>query len=278
MKATGKKSGALKLLFEAMMVFISIISIFPFLYSFISSFKMKNEIDDPLKFPSTLYLQNYIDSIKDGMFFQLFKNSLLVSLLTMLVLVILGSIASYPLSRRKERVFSFIYYYVLSGIMIPFQAGIVPLFKLVKLIGWTNNIMTLVLISVGSCIPITILVYTGFIRTVPKELDESATIDGCGYIRTFYNIIFPLLKPATATVVILNITSVWNDFMSPLTFITKNAARTLPVGIYMFMGDRAVDYGPIFAFVILSIILPVIAFVAFQGQFYKGIVAGAVKG
>jgi raffinose/stachyose/melibiose transport system permease protein len=113
---------------------------------------------------------------------------------------------------------------------------------------------------------------------VPRELDESAKIDGCGYIRTFYNIIFPLLKPATATVVILNITTVWNDFMSPLTFITKNSARTLPVGIYMFMNDRAIDYGPIFAFVILSIVLPVITFIAFQRYFYKGIVAGAVKG
>ena len=263
---------------EIFIIAVSVLSVFPFIYSFMSSFKTPQEIDDPVKLPSALYFDNYTAAIKDGMFFLLLRNSIFVCIVTMLLLVLLGSIASYPLGRRNEKVFTAIYYYILSGIMIPFQAGIVPLFKLVKTVGWTNNIMTLVFISLGLCIPVTVLVYTGFIRTVPRELDESAKIDGCGYIRTFYSIIFPLLKPATATVVILNITTVWNDFLSPLTFVTKNSARTLPVGVYNFVNARSISYGPIFAFVVLTIVIPVIAFVIFQKYFYKGIVAGAVKG
>ncbi len=278
MKNTEKNTRGVKLAVEIIMVAISVLWIFPFVYSLMSSFKTPQEIDLPMSLPTAFYTGNYAAAFKEGTFLMLLRNSLFVCAVTMVLLVLLGSIAAYPLSRRKEKVFTALYFYILSGIMIPFQAGIVPLFKLVKTIGWTNNIMTLVLISLGSCIPITILVYTGFIKGVPKELDESAMLDGCGYIRTFYSIIFPLLKPATATVVILNITTVWNDFVTPLTFVTRNSVRTLPVGIYNFMNARSTDYGPIFAFVVLTMIIPVIAFLIFQKNFYKGIVAGAVKG
>jgi len=263
---------------EIIMVFISLIILAPIVYLFVASFKNKAEINRPLSLPSGFYYKNYIDAVQTGNFFTLLLNSVVVCAAVIILIIVFGSLAAYPLSRRDERVFKIVYLYFLSGLMIPFMTGIVPLFKLIKGIGLIDKISSLILINFAISVPMSVFIYTGFIKTVPKELDEAALVDGAGMLRTFFMIIFPLLKPASVSVVFINILPLWNDFMTPLLFISSNSRRTLPLGMYNFISQFVVDYGPIFAFGVLVTVFPITLFLSLQKYFYKGIVSGAVKG
>jgi raffinose/stachyose/melibiose transport system permease protein len=266
------------ILLEIFMLLLSILALTPIVYEIISSFKNKAEINRVLSFPSAFNLENYKAVFVDSKFFLLFMNSAIVVGVALLITVAVGSIASHPLARSQASGYKYIYYFFLSGIMVPFQAGMIPLFKLMQTIGLNNNIFSLVLISAGTAIPMSILIYTGFIKTVPVQLEESALIDGCGFIKTFIAIVFPLLRPATVSVILLNIIPIWNDFLTPLIFISSAAKKTLPLGLYNFLGENTIDMGPIFAFSVLISILPIILFLFLQNSFYKGLTAGAVKG
>ncbi len=162
--------------------------------------------------------------------------------------------------------------------MVPFQAGMVPLYQLINWLQLTDTQFSLVLIYAGGAIPMSILIYAGFIKTVPVELEEAAQIDGCGTFRSMVQILFPLLKPATVSVIVLNIIPIWNDFLTPLIFLSSIDTKTLPVGMWNFIGIRTSDFGPIFAFSVLTSIIPIVMFLLLQKHFYKGITAGAVKG
>jgi raffinose/stachyose/melibiose transport system permease protein len=263
---------------EIVMLILSIVMLSPIMFQIISSFKNRFEINRPLSFPSSFYMENYYRAIVDGHFFQLLQNSVLVAVLTMFVVVIISVLASYPLARNSGLRYKLIYFFFLSGIMVPFQAGMIPLYQLINWLQLTDNQLSLVLIYAGGAIPMSVLIYAGFIRTVPAELEEAAQIDGCGPVRSMIQILFPLLKPATVSVIVLNIIPIWNDFLTPLIFLSSIETKTLPVGMWNFIGLRTSDYGPIFAFSVLTSIIPIVMFLLLQKHFYKGITAGAVKG
>ena len=267
-----------RILFSAVMIFLSFIILSPIAYTILSSFKTKAEVNRALSLPSSLYLENFIEAWTVSNFPTLFINSVLISFSAVAGVIIIGAMAAYPLSRRKEKIFSLTYMFFLSAMMIPFQAGMIPLYRLVQSIGLMNNRVTLILLGMTGAIPMTILIYSGFIKTVPRELEEAALIDGSGYLGKFFIILFPLLKPATGSVIILNLLPIWNDFFTPFLFLSTPGKRTLPTGIYSFIGARSTDYGPIYAISMLTLIVPVIVFLSMQKYFYKGIVAGAVKG
>ena len=263
---------------ETGMLLLSIIMLLPIIYQVISSFKNKADSNRPLSFPTYLYFDNYKEAFVEGNFIVLLSNSLFVVLLSIILTVLMGSLASYTIARSGRSRYKYLYYYFLSGIMIPFMAGMIPLYKMVKTLGLINNTLSLVLISTGTCLPMAILIFTGFIKTVPIQLEESALIDGCGITRTFFGIVLPLIKPAIVSTIILNIIPIWNDFLTPLLFISSDANKTLPLGMYNFMTERMISIGPIFGFSVLACIPPVALFLLLQKYFYKGIVAGAVKG
>jgi raffinose/stachyose/melibiose transport system permease protein len=273
-----KKTSFMQISAEIAMLIISIFMLFPIFYELISSFKNKAEVNRPLSFPKAFYLDNFKQVIVDGQFFMFFKNSLTIVVITLLITVIVSCFAAYPLARNSGARYKFVYFFFLSGIMVPFQAGMIPLYKLMNLVHLTNNSLSLILICAGTSIPISILIYTGFIKTVPVQLEEAALIDGSGIINTLLKIVFPLLKPATVSVILLNMTPIWNDFITPLIFISSNNKKTLPLGMYNFIGERTADMGPIFAFSVLACILPILLFLGLQRHFYKGITDGAVKG
>jgi raffinose/stachyose/melibiose transport system permease protein len=263
--------------FEIVMLFLSILYFSPLLFGFISSFKDKQEIFYPLSFPASLNLENYENAFTQANYLRLLFNSILVSGVTLVIVIIIGSMVAYPLSRQKGSVFIFAYLFFLSGLMIPFQTGMVPLFQLVKSLGLMNSLGSLILVGVGELLPMTVLIFTGFMRTVPRELEEAAMIDGCGYAGRFFKIVFPLLRPAMAAVFIIDVLPVWNDFLSPLLFISSDNRMTLPVGIFTFINERGRDYGSIFAISVLAIIPPVILFLLLQKYFYSGITAGSYR-
>ena len=235
---------------EAVMLLLSLVVLFPVLYAVVSSFKTRSEIGEPLSLPHSLYLGNYENVFINLNVLGMLKNS-----------------------------FMMLYLFFLSGLMIPFSAGIVPLFQLIKGLRLMNSLGALILVSTGSLMPITIMVFSAYVKSIPRELEEAAIMDGCGRISVFMRIILPLLKPAVITIVIINTLPVWNDFFNPLLFISSESKRTLPIAIYSFVKQNgAADYGSIFAVSVISIIFPILLFLCFQEQFYKGMASGAVKG
>lgn len=275
---TKKKNTLYRIILQIIIWIVAILFLFPVLYQVIASFKDRSEINNPLSFPASFYMGNYIEAFIEGGFFTLLKNSALVAFFTLLIVVLCGALAAYVIARSSGRFYKIIYFYFLSGIMIPFQAGMIPLYKLINSIGLTDSIWALILIQAGTAIPMSILIYSGFIRAIPQQLEEAAMIDGCSTVKAFFKIVFPLLKPATISTIIINIIPIWNDFLTPLIFISSQDERTLPIGMYTFMGERTADMGPIFAFSVLVCIIPVTLFLFMQKYFYKGIAAGAVKG
>ena len=266
------------ILFQALMIAIALAVCFPLLYLVMASFKNKAEVNRPLSLPSSLFLDNYREAFANAHFFNLLANSLIVVVLTLAVLIVICAVAAYPLSRREGRFYKGVYLFFLTGLMVPFQAGMIPLYVLLGKVGLVNNVLGLVVIDVGVNISMTILIYAGFMRTIPREIEESAFMDGCGKLAMVGRIVFPLLLPATVSVILINVIPIWNDFLSPLIFISSELKKTLPVGIYNFMSARTVSMGPIFAFSVLTSLFPILLFLFCQSYLYKGIVAGAVKG
>ena len=140
------------------------------------------------------------------------RNSFIVVAASMILIVLIGSLAAYPLGRKSKGIYMVLYLFFLSGLMIPFSAGIVPLFQLIKGLRLMNSLGALILVSTGSLMPITIMVFSAYVKSIPRELEEAAIMDGCGRISVFMRIILPLLKPAVITIVIINTLPVWNDF------------------------------------------------------------------
>lgn len=231
----------------------------------------------PLSMPHVWRFENYIIAWNSSHLAVAFMNSLLITGCSLLLIVVLGAMAAYPLSRFSNRWTSGIYMLFVVGLILPFQLAMIPLYKMIKLFHLMNSPLSAILIFTTSHLAFTIFIYTGFIKSVPRELDEASVIDGCGPIRTFWQIIFPLIIPATVAVVIINSLFIWNDLLIPLLFLSGRASRTIPLAIFSFVGDFSNNWSVMFAAIVISSV-PLISLFAFtQKHFVKGITGGAVK-
>jgi raffinose/stachyose/melibiose transport system permease protein len=231
-----------------------------------------------LGFPKVLLWSNFAEAWKTASLDMAFGNSILITGLSILGVVLASSFAAYPLARVKSKFISSLFLYFISGIMVPFQLSMIPLYKLLKFLHLINTHQGVILIFIAMAIPFTVFLYTGFLKGVPKELEESALMDGCGPFRTFAVIIFPLMKPVTASVIITNSLSIWNDFLVPLLFLQEKTSRTIPMAIFTFTGQYNNSWNMIFAAILLGTLPLIITFLFLQKHFIKGIAGGAVKG
>lgn len=204
------------------------------------------------------------------------RNSLILTSVSLVLLVVFGASAAYPLARRTK--WTPLFYFFLSGIMVPFQLAMLPLYRLMKVLHLINTYAGVIFIYVAVSLPMAIFLYTGFIKGVNRELEEAAMVDGAGKLRMFWQIIFPLLKPVTSTVIIMNIMSLWNDFFMALLFLPKKEMRTLQLSIFTFVGQYNSKLHLVMAAVILSMLPMVTVFLLLQQHFIKGMAGGAVKG
>lgn len=260
------------------MYIFAIFMIFPIFNVIISSFKTNDEINRVVFLPDKFNIKNYVEVFKSKAAILGFTNSIYIVLITMIISVFLCSLAGYALGRRKEKFYSFLYFFFLSAMMIPVASNMVSVYTLVDRLGLMDTRIALILIYTAASIPMGILLYTGFVKTIPKELDEAAAIDGCGYFTRYRLIIFPLLKQVAITQVIVSSLSVWNDFFMPLLLIRSDSKKTLPLAVYSFNFEHESNYGAIFAMLTVAIVPPILFFLFTQKHFYKGISAGAVKG
>jgi len=232
---------------------------------------------NPFGWPQKIQWHNFSDVWVQSKFGRAFGNSVIVTVSSLAALVVLGASAAYPVARRSKR-WNAIYFYFLAGIMAPFQLGMLPLYKLMLALHLNNRHIGVILIYVALSLPFVVFLYVGFIKGVSQELEEAAFVDGCGQLRMFWTIIFPLLKPVTSSVIIINSISIWNDFFVALLFLSKKAMRTLPLSIYSFIGQYNNDWTSIFASVTMSVLPMLLTFLFLQKYFIKGLASGAVKG
>jgi raffinose/stachyose/melibiose transport system permease protein len=210
-------------------------------------------------------------SIWNGLF-----NSVLITAGSIVGLILLGSITAYVISRKLGRFSTVVYYLILVGIIVPAQLGLVPIYVAARTLGLVGNQWGMVILYTGMLMPLTIFLYAGFVRAIPRDYEEAARIDGARKFQVFARVIFPLLSPATGTVAILTGLVVWNDFFTPLIFLQGTEASTLPVVMYSYVGSLVSRWDLIFCVVIVSMI-PILAFYLFaQKQFIQGF-AGGIK-
>jgi len=257
----------------------TVTNIFPIVWVVISSFKTNSEFAESLlSFPRHFDFTNYLLAWKTSKIGVYFLNSVYVSVVSMSIVVALSIMVAYILARYQFAPRNMIYVFFIFGMLIPIHTTLVPLFIMFKTIHALDKWFTLILPYTGFGLPFAVFILESFIRTIPRELDEAAIIDGCGSGSLLLQIITPLCKPALATVCIMTFLTNWNDFVFPLIFINKDRLKTIQLGLANFIGPRSADYTQLMAGLVISIIPILVLYFTFQNSLVKGMTAGAVKG
>lgn len=251
--------------------------IIPFALVIINSFKSVSEAAIiNFSLPEKFLFENYLYVIKEGNLIRAFGNSMFITCTVVFFTVILASMTAFVIGRREDRFGKFTYSYFLIGLIAPL--ALIPEVVIVKLLGLNGTYFAPILIHIAVRLPLSVMLYTGFIKGIPVSLDECAMLDGCSPLRMFFSIIFPLLKPVIFTNVILTFMAVWNDFQISLYFLSDSKMQTLPLGIYNFVGFMTYKWNYVCAFIIITILPIVVVYLLAQKYIIEGMVAGAVKG
>lgn len=260
------------------MLVISIVMLIPFYYLVVNTFKTPQEMSaSPLALPSTINFDNYIKAFNSMDFFQSFANSLIITVISVICIVILGAMAAYPIARRKHKIYKGLLFYFLIGYMLPAQTIMIPLYLLLQNLHLLNNITGLILVYSSWC-NFALFLYQGFFKGLPVDIEEAAMIDGCNPWKCFWLVVFPLLKPITTTIVIFEVMWVWNDFLYPYLFLSSNKSFTLVMQVYKGVGQFSNDWAMMLATMVVVLVPVVIFYLIMQKHIVAGITSGAVKG
>lgn len=258
---------------------VAILFFFPIFYNLMSAFKSNAEImRDAIAFPKTIYLDSFKYLLTETEFPRAILNSLILTGVSIVAQVLIIPMAGYAIERRNVRWTRFIFVYFLAGMMIPFQAYMIPLFKELRVLGLYGTLAGPIFIYVAGAVGFGCLLYTSFVKGIPREIEEAAEIDGCSRYGIFWKIVFPLLGPVTASMVVLNGLGIWNDFLMPMLVLPSGEAKTMVVEIYRYIGEFSSRWDMIFAGTAMSVIPVLIVFISLQKYFVKGIASGATKG
>ena len=260
-------------------VILAVFFFFPIFFNIMSAFKSNAEImKDAVALPASLYLESFKYLLTETNYPQAIVNSLILTVVSIVFQVLFIPMAGYAIQRRNAKWTKFVFLYFLAGMMIPFQAYMIPLFKELKLLGLYGSLAGPIMIYVAGSVGFGSLLYSSFVKGIPAEIEEAAEIDGCSRVRIFWNIVFPLLGPVTANMVVLNGLGIWNDFLMPMLVLPSGEPKTMVVEIYRYIGEFSSRWDMIFAGTTMSVVPVLLAFILLQKYFVKGIAAGATKG
>lgn len=258
---------------------VAVVFAIPLYALVVISFKTTQElIYSPLAFPKELILDNFINAWEMLDLGTVYKNSLFITICAVTLRILVASMASFTLAKRKNRVNRGLYLLFLSGMMIPIYTVLVPLLRLIKDLHLINSHLGLIIVYVAMGMPFAIFMLTGFIKSIPNELLEAAIIDGCSVYRMFGTIVFPLLKPVVTTLFILDFLAIWNDFLLPMLTLTTNTLKTVPVAMYNFYGEYGSRWEMTFAAYTLAMIPVLVFYLLLQKNIVNGIMVGSIKG
>ncbi len=260
-------------------VLTGVLFLLPFYFMVIMSFKTSKEASlMKLSLPSSYHIiENYTDVLQaqNGIVIKAFLNSFLITLFSVIGVILVCSMAGFVLQRRKDRLSGFWNFVILFGLIAP--PAIVPTIWVLQGLQIYKTIFSMILLEVAFLFPYSTLLYKGFLKTIPKEIDEAAIIDGCGRFRLFFQVIFPLLKPINITIIVLTAVFVYSDFMNPLYFLPGSRNATVQLTLYHFMGRYISEFNLLFADVVLITIPPLILYIFLNRKIVAGMTAGSLK-
>ncbi len=266
-------------LIQAVLVANALLVLAPMLIMGLSAFKNTREIfQNPFGLPAVWRWENFARVWVEAKFALYFRNSVAVTLASVVVILVLGAMAGYALGRFRFGGNDLLYLYFLSGLMLPIRLGIIPLFILMRNLHLLDTPWSLILTYAASGLPSAVFILTGFFRALPSDLDSAARIDGAGEWLIYRRVMLPLVRPALVIVTVYNVIPIWNDFFFPLVFIHSDRLKTLPLGMTTFFGQYYTDWAALFAGLTLAAVPVVALYVLLSQHFIRGLTAGAVKG
>lgn len=273
-----------KILIEIIAVIFCLLYLYPIYIVFVNSFKNRQELyENMLALPKKFSTEYFLKAMEKMEFLNAFKNSLIVTVVSIAILVILASMTAWMLVRTNNKLSKIIFMAFVATMIIPFQTIMMPLMQVMGFARDTlhlpmlNTLGGLIYMNVGFGASMAVFLYHGFVKSIPISLEEAATIDGCNKFKVFWKIVFPMLKPTTATVMILDVIWIWNDYLLPSLVLSSKELRTVPLSTASFFGQFTIEWNLAMAGLLLTIIPVIIFYLAAQKYIVKGVAAGAVK-
>ncbi|WP_152657703.1 carbohydrate ABC transporter permease [Oceanobacillus sp. CFH 90083] len=251
---------------------------YPIVYLISTSLKSQPAFfESPFSLFTHFTLDNYVAVIQQGLLVN-FLNSIIVSVISVFVVMLIASLASYPLSRMKFKLNRAVFLLFIVGMMLPVHATLIPIFRFSNSIGIYDSLVAIIGPYIAFALPISIFILTQFMSEIPKSLEESAMMDGANKLKIFFHIILPMTRPALMTVFIYNFIHIWNEFIFALVLISNNENMTLPLGLRNFFGEYSTNVPAVMAAISLASIPMLLAYIFTQEKVTKGLTDGAVKG
>lgn len=275
-----KKKLIYKVMVHGGLILFLFINLLPLIIAISSSFRSPKNMTSPLNLFNEFTFKSYVIAFHRMSFPSAFLNSVILTVISVVFIVILTSMAAYPLARINNRLSRLLYIFFLAGLIVPGQMVIIPVVQMIKGLHIPSTQFTPIVMFVTCSIPFSTFLYAGFIKSVPFEIEEAACLDGANMFRRFWVIVFPLLVPATVAVIITQGIWIWNDFFFNMIFVSKSSEMPLPLAMLGFLGDKEnpTQWNTLFAACVLCAVPLIASFAGLQKYFMSGLAAGAVKG
>ncbi|EPR09999.1 carbohydrate ABC transporter permease [Ruminiclostridium papyrosolvens] len=269
-----------KTLMYAVLFIVAVIQLFPLYWMFSFSLKDNSEIfgGNPIGLPSKWLWSNYSSALLQGNVGKYFMNSVIVTAATIILTSIIAVMASYALTRMVFKLRKPLNSFFVLGLTVPLHSALLPIFIMLRNLKMVNSYWALIVPYTAFAIPMALLIFSGFMSSIPREMEEAACIDGCSIYKIFFSIILPLMKPAIATVTIFTFLQAWNELMYAVVFISDAKYKTLTVGIQSLAGQYTTEWGPIGAGLMVATIPTLIIYSIMSKKVQDSLVVGAVKG
>jgi raffinose/stachyose/melibiose transport system permease protein len=262
---------------ELVMIAVTVLFAFP-LYVLVNlSLRPQGQLANPLGIHWPLTLDNYSSAWHQAGLGRALFDSVVVTAASVAIVVGVSSLAAYPLARSTSRLSKSAFALFMLGLLLPFQLALLPLYTTMRDLHLLGSLWGLVLFYSGLQVPFCVFLYTAFLRSLPRDYEEAAVLDGCSALNSFWRVVFPLLRPITGTVVILNAIFIWNDFLTPLLYLSGSGSQTIPVAIFTFVGQYSTNWQLVFAGLVMGVAPILLVYFAMQKQIIRGF-SGGLKG
>ncbi|SMG33459.1 carbohydrate ABC transporter permease [Paenibacillus aquistagni] len=276
---TSKRYQAGTMATELVMLLIGLVFLVPFYFLFVNSVKTFGDLlTNAASLPASLEWGNYVRAFQTTNFPSAFFNSAIITIVSNLLLVLISSMAAYRMVRRNTRFNRVLFLLFVAAMVVPFQSIMIPLVKVTSTLGLMNSIPGLIICYLGFGVPMSVFLLHGFIKSIPAEIEEAATVDGSNAYGVFFRVVLPLMKPMLVTVFILNTLWIWNDYLLPSLILQSQELRTIPIATFAFFGQYTKQWDLALPALVMGIMPVIIFFLFMQKYIIEGITQGAVKG
>lgn len=264
---------------EVLMILLALLFLSPFYFLLANSVKSFGEIlSDAASWPKVFMWSNYASAWKLARFGEAFRNSVIITVISVILISLFSAMASYRMVRANTKFNQILLLLFVAAMVVPFQTIMIPILKVVNVIGVNNSFLGLIITNLGISVPMAIFLFHGFIKSVPLEIEEAATVDGCNPFSVFFRIVLPLLKPMVMTTIVLNALGIWNDYLLPSLILQAPELRTIPLATFSFFGQYTKQWDMALPALVIGIAPIIIFYLFMQRYIVEGIAAGSVKG